>query len=42
MVSGAVGTVALSADVVEERLRARLSREEITMAEIGAGHARYC
>lgn len=41
-VSGAVGTVALSADAVEERLRVRLSRGEITMAEIRAGHARYC
>ena len=42
MVSGAVGTVALSADAVEERLRARLSRGEVTMAEIRAAHARYC
>ena len=42
MVSGAVGTVALSADAVEEQLRARLSRGEVTMAEIRAGHARYC
>ena len=42
MVSGAVGTVALSADAVEERLQARLSRGEVTMAEIRAGHARYC
>ena len=42
MVSGSVGTVALSADAVEERLRARLSRGEVTMAEIRAGHARYC
>ena len=42
MVSGAAGTVALSAEVVEERLRAQLSRGEVTMAEIGAGHARYC
>ena len=40
MVSGSVGTVALSADAVEERLRARLSRGEVTMAEIKAGHAR--
>ena len=42
MVSGAVGTVALSADAAAERLRARLSRGEVTMAEIRAGHARYC
>ena len=42
MVSGAVGTVALSADAVEERLQARLSRGEITMAEIRDGYARYC
>ena len=41
-VSGSVGTVALSADAVEEGLRARLSRGEVTMAEIRAGHARYC
>ena len=42
MVSGAVGTVALSADAVEERLQARLSRGEVAMAEIRDGHARYC
>ena len=41
-VSGAVGTVALSADAVEEGLRARMLRGEVTMAEIRAGHARYC
>ncbi len=41
-VSGAVGTVALSADAVEERLYAQLSRGEITMAKIKADHARYC
>lgn len=42
MVSGAVGTVALSAEAVEEQLQARLSRGEVTMADIRAGHARYC
>ena len=42
MVSGSVGTVALSADAVEERLQARLLRGEVSMAEIRAGHARYC
>ena len=41
-VSGAVGTVALSAEAVEERLHAGLSRGEITMAEIRAGYDRYC
>ena len=41
-VSGSAGTVALSAEAVEERLRAQLSRGELTMAEIRAGHARYC
>ena len=41
-VSGAVGTVALSADAVEEGLRARMLRGEVTMAEIRAGHARHC
>ena len=42
MVSGSVGTVALSADAVEEGLRARLSRGEVTMAEIRDGYDRYC
>ena len=41
-VSGTVGTVALSAEAVEGRLHAQLSRGEITMAEIRADHARYC
>ena len=41
-VSGAVGTVTLSADAVKERLHAQLSRGEVTMAEIRDGHARYC
>ena len=41
-VSGSVGTVALSAEAMEERLRVRLERGEITMSEIRANHARYC
>ena len=40
--SGAVGTVPLSAEAVEERLRAQLERGEVTMDEIRAGYARYC
>ena len=40
--SGVVGTVALSAEAMEERLHAQLSRGEITMAEIRVDHARYC
>ena len=42
MVSGAVGTVLLSADAVEEQLHAQLKRGEITMAEIRADYGRYC
>ena len=41
-VSGAVGTVALSAEAVEEGLHAQLSRGKITMAEIRANYARHC
>ncbi len=41
-VSRAVGTVPLSGEAIEERLRAQLERGEITMAEIRADHARYC
>ena len=41
-VSGAVGTVALSAEAVEKQLHAQLSRGEVTMAEIRAGYDRYC
>ena len=41
-VSGAVGTVALNAEAVEERLHAQLSRGEIAMAEIRAEYARHC
>ena len=41
-VSGAVGTVTLSAEAMEERLRGRLERGEVTMAKIRADHVRYC
>ena len=41
-VSSASGTVPLSAEAVEERVRAQLERGEVTMAKIRAGHARYC
>ena len=37
-----IGTVALSAEAAEERLPAQLSREEVTMADIRSGCARYC
>ena len=41
-VSNAIGTVPLSAEAMEERLRAQLERGEVTMAEIRADYARYC
>ena len=41
-VSSASGTVTLSAEAVEERLRGRLERGEFTMGEIRADYARYC
>ena len=41
-VSGASGTVTLSAEGVEERLRGQLERREVTMAKIRADYARYC
>ena len=41
-VSNAVGSVPLSAEAVEMRLRAQLERREVTMAELRADHARYC
>ena len=41
-VSNAIGTVPLSAEAIEERLRAQLERGEVTMAEIRADYARYC
>ena len=40
--SSASGTVALSAEGVEERLRGQLERGEVNMAKIGADYARYC
>ena len=40
--SGAVGTVLLSAEAVEERVRGQLERGELNMAKIRADHARYC
>ena len=41
-VSSASGTVTLSAEAMEERLRAQLERGEVTMAQIRANYARYC
>ena len=41
-VSSAVGSVPLSAEAVEERLRDQLERGEIPMAKIRADYARYC
>ena len=41
-VSKASGTVALSAEAMEERLRAQLERGELTLAKIRADHVRYC
>ena len=41
-VSGALGTVPLSAEAMEERLRGQLERGELTMVEIRADYARYC
>ena len=41
-VSGASGTVTLSAEAMEERLRGQLERGELTMAQIRADYARYC
>ena len=40
--SGASGTVMLSAEAMEERLRGQLERGELTMAKIRADYARYC
>jgi hypothetical protein len=40
--SGAVGTVPLSAEAMEERLRGQLERGEFTMGKIRADYARYC
>ena len=41
-VSSASGTVMLSAEVKEERLRGQLEKGEFTMGEIRADYARYC
>ena len=41
-VSGASGTVMLSAEAKEERLRGQLEKGEFTMGEIRADYARYC
>ena len=41
-VSGALGTVPLSAEAMEGRLRGQLERGELTMVEIRADYARYC
>ena len=40
--SSASGTVPLSAEAVEERVRDQLERGELTMGEIRADYARYC
>ena len=41
-VPSASGTIALSAEAVEERLRGQLERGEVTMAKIRADYVRYC
>ena len=41
-VSSTIGTVTLSAEAMEERLRGQLERGELTMGEIKADYARYC
>ena len=41
-VSSALGTVPLSAEAMEERLRGQLERGEFTMGEIRSDYARYC
>ena len=41
-VSNAVGSVPLSAEMMEMRLRAQLERGEVTTAGIRADYARYC
>ena len=40
--SSASGTVPLSAEAVEERLRGQLERGEFTMGKIRVDYARYC
>ena len=41
-VSNAVGTVPLSTEAIEARLRVQLERGKVTMTEIRADHSRYC
>ena len=41
-VSSTIGTVPLSAEAVEERVRDQLEIGELTMGEIRADYARYC
>ena len=41
-VSSTSGTVPLSAEAMEERVRDQLERGELTMGEIRADYARYC
>ena len=40
--SSTSGTVPLSAEAMEERVRDQLERGELTMGEIRADYARYC
>ena len=40
--SGASGTVTLSAEAMEKRVRGQLERGELTMGKIRADYARYC
>ena len=40
--SSASGTVTLSAEAMEGRVRDQLERGELTMGEIRADYARYC
>ena len=40
--SGTIGTVTLSAEAMEQRLRSQLEIGELTMGEIRADYARYC
>ena len=41
-VSSTSGTVPLSAEAMEERVRDQLERGELTMGKIRADYARYC
>ena len=40
--SGASGTVTLSAEAMEKRVRGQLERGELTMGKIRADYARHC